>query len=574
MSAAREARWTARFWPGFVRLLRFDLRRFRVIAAVVVGLELLRAALVEWVAHLAPLEMAGFFAANGGTFDFEVLDGALWLTAAITTAILVQADHPTEDRAFWRSRPIAAGQLASAKLVLLVALFVALPLLLNTARLLTYGAPLGSVAASAVQLLVIGGSSVVPAWALAVATRTLPRFLAAAAGLVVVWWFTVLMAITFVPSYILGPRFFGGGFRTAGRGFAPVLADWQGVDRHGWLAALAVTMVATALLVAFYRTRRAAPALVAAIAAVAMTAVVPHRDRVVPAEPDLAAIARGPLPLVGNLGLPTKSVIDAETPRPGRLPLRGQLPMLPWSALPVNVSATLTFDDARLTTRDATWKVSAQSYCCDNAEMRALTAAAGGREPWLDTAEVPASLRIAVFAVPTDDGERLRGRAIDVDAPVRIQFTRHRLVGELPLRAGAAFRTEAYLLEILAIEPRARVAFCRFARFPSLASIPGPPLRFFVGSGMPRVVPAMSYWRQESETEGGEIGWARGRSWVARVALPLGVPWADERGRVAPLPTRLYIIESRPAGELRTSVVGHDVPVVDTTDPLETSRRY
>ena len=77
----------------------------------------------------------------------------------------------------------------------------------------------------------------------------------------------------------------------------------------------------------------------------------------------------------------------------------------------------------------------------------------------------------------------------------------------------------------------------------------------------------MSHWRQETELPGGGIGWVQGRTWVARMTLPLGLVWMGDRDRPPPLPTRLYIVESRPAGELRTTITARDVPVIDTSDP-------
>ena len=100
------------FWRGVVRLWRFDLQRFRVLVAIVVGLELLRAAFVEWLLHLRPSQRRQF-GGDLGSFEFRTLDGALWLAAAIATAILVQADHPVDDRAFWRTRPISTWRLGS-----------------------------------------------------------------------------------------------------------------------------------------------------------------------------------------------------------------------------------------------------------------------------------------------------------------------------------------------------------------------------------------------------------------------------------------------------------------------------
>ena len=478
---------------------------------------------------------------------------------------------------------MSAGQLAVAKLSLFAALFVLVPLLVNTARLVAYGAPLGAIAASAVQFVVIGGSIVVPAWALALAARTLPRFLAMAAGVAIAWYVARAAAVTFVPPSLLGPKFFGGSFRSAGSGFAPALADWQAVDRHGWVFALLVTVAAATLLIAYYRTRRAAVSIAAGLALIAAPIVVPRRDVSVAADPELAAIVDGRLRLDGSLRLPAKALVEKEVPPPDVLPLRGSLVLS--SALPLNVSASPEFGQARLSMPDAAWIVEGSPYCCDNVDTMAAMAAASGTAPE-GTVTGPFGLmpsgnpggmpwnRIILFTVPTRDADRLRGQTVGVEGPVRLQFTRHRLVADLPLRAGAAFRTDAYLIEILAIESRARVAICRFARFPALAALPGPPLRFFVGNPREYVVPSMSHWRQETELPGGGIGWVQGRTWVARMTLPLGLVWMGDRDRPPPLPTRLFIVESRPAGELRTTITAHDVPVIDTSDPPLSARRY
>jgi len=582
VTAAAVGSW----WRAIARLWRLDLQRFRVLVAVVVALELLRAAFVEWVLHRDPLATGGVlggdvFGGDVGSFEFQTLDGALWLATAITTAILVEADHPADDRAFWRTRPVSAWQLAVAKLSLFAALFALVPLLVNTARLVAYGAPLGAIAASAVQFVVIGGSIVVPAWALAIAARTLPRFLAMAAGLAIARYVAIAAAVTFVPSHILGPKFFGGSFRSASNGFAPALADWQAVDRHGWVVALLVTAAAAALLIGYYRTRRAAASIAAGLALIAAPIVVPQRNLPVAADAELAAIVDGGLRLVGSLGLPSKPRIESEVPRPDVLPLRGSLVLS--SALPLNVSASPEFGQARLSMRDAELIVEGSPYCCDNADTMAAWAAASGTAPE-GTVTGPFGLmpsgnpgmpwnRIILFTVPTRDADRLRGRAVGVEAAVRLQFARHRLVADLPLRAGVAFRTDDYLIEILAVESRSRVAICRFARFPALASLPGPPLRFFVGNPPELVFPAMSWWREKTALDGGGgIGWVQGRTWVARMTLPLDLLW--HRDRPPPLPTRLYIVESRPAGELRTTIAARDVPVIDTSDPPGADRRY
>ena len=194
---------------------------------------------------------------------------------------------------------------------MLAALFVLVPLLVNTARLVAYGAPVGAIAASAVQFVVIGGSIVVPAWALALAARTLPRFLAMAAGVAIARYVALAAAVTFVPPYLLGPEFFGGSFRAASNGFAPALADWQAVDRHGWVVALLVTVAAAALLIAYYRTRRAAASIAAGLALDrradrrATARRCPWRRTRI-----CAAIVDGRLRLDGSLRLPSKTRVE------------------------------------------------------------------------------------------------------------------------------------------------------------------------------------------------------------------------------------------------------------------------
>ena len=149
------------FWRGVVRLWRFDLQRFRVLIAVVVALELLRAAFIEWFLHLAPLATDGGFGSDLGSIELQTLDGALWLATAIATAILVQADHPVDDRAFWRTRPISTWQLGIAKLTLLSVVFVAVPAFVNAVRLGSYGAPPTAFVAATVQIAVTAGWIVV-----------------------------------------------------------------------------------------------------------------------------------------------------------------------------------------------------------------------------------------------------------------------------------------------------------------------------------------------------------------------------------------------------------------------------
>ena len=168
-------------WP----LIRFDLRRFRMLVLLMLALELARAGLVEWSVHLLPTDMGRGIARTLGGLEMSLVDAVLGLATGVTTAIVAQADLPSDDRAFWRTRPIPAIALALAKLLAFALLFVAVPSAINAGRLLAYGAPVSAIGAASVQIAVLAGATVVPAWILALVTRTLPRFLGTAAGLLV-----------------------------------------------------------------------------------------------------------------------------------------------------------------------------------------------------------------------------------------------------------------------------------------------------------------------------------------------------------------------------------------------------
>ena len=114
--------------------------------------------------------------------------GPCWLATAIATAILAQADH-SRRRPCLLAHP-ADGRLAAGRRQAVVVRGAL------RARFRCSSTPHGSsrtVRRSArsrparVQFVVIGGSIVMPAWALAIAARTLPRFLAMAAGVVIAW---------------------------------------------------------------------------------------------------------------------------------------------------------------------------------------------------------------------------------------------------------------------------------------------------------------------------------------------------------------------------------------------------
>jgi hypothetical protein len=535
------------FWRGVVRLWRFDLRRFRVLAAIVVALEVLRAALAEWVLQRGPLLPGQINPwADTTAFEFLALDGALWLTTAITTAIVIQADHPTDDRGFLRSQPVGPWTLAIAKLTLLGTLFVVLPLAATAARLFAYGAPMASITASAVQFVVIGSAVVLPAWTLALLTRTLPRFLAAAAGVAIAWYVSMAAISSLVPLQLIDLV-----IRVHDRAieaFSPPLTDWQRVDGRGWLFALAMTGAAATLVLSAYRPRRAKVATLAGIALVTVAALLPARESLRSPAADLARQVDGRVTLPA-LVIPI--ALDMRSAR-GEGPSEWIFGAVTLPALPSNVSVERTLGVVHVSAPGLDVSVPSGSlHRRDQQDFeRAGAAAAGTTYPGWRSLEDD-----ILFSLARADAEAILGRRVDVEAPIDLRFTRHVLVADLPLRAGVTFRSSDYLFEVLAVDLRWKGGVsCRVTRFPSLTRrYVG--ISTFVGNPATRIVQTSGASLSEDTVAG--VGWAHGRTWSREMHLSLLELGEDPIA----LPLRLRIVEARPDGEMRTTLTARDVPV-------------
>lgn len=310
------------------RFCRFNLRRHRGLAAVVVALEACRALIAESVLRL-PVLPSGLREADIpgslGRVGVGAADAGLWLLALVTTAMVVQADHPSDDRAFWRTRPIAPGTLAAAKIAMLAALLVVVPVAINTFRLVLYGAPLVAIGAAAIQIAVLAGFAVVPAWPLALATRTVPRFLALALVVTVaIFMAWARLADHHVESYSVhdGVRF----------GLPIPVFDWRRHDLHGWWNGLAFMLAGLGVIAGHYATRRVAVSLPLGMVLVLGLAAWPIPPAAATDAP--AAIARtieGRLSLPGGVALPDRSSVDYWRSEGGNARIRGgfAVPALP-----------------------------------------------------------------------------------------------------------------------------------------------------------------------------------------------------------------------------------------------------
>ena len=520
-----------------LHLCRFDLRRFRVLIAVLIGLELLRAIYVEWALHLAPLEGPASFRVDVGEAGTTLLDPILGLGFILATAMIVQADHASDDRAFWRSRPIPGHALALAKLALFALLWVVVPAAINTVRLLAYGAPLASVFAALVQLA-LSAAATVPIWALAILTRTLPRFLAAFGGVVI----GLVLVVNVVSSLVAGGPVVGIAL-DAGFGI-----EWPGEARLGWVAGLAFTAAGFALLIAHYWHRRAVVSVLAGLALVVAPMVIPAPPHTAPAPSALAALVAGRLSLPSGLTLPPPSSLEWARLSRARFPvaLVGDVALPP---LPNDVSAGIALTDARITVGGRTIAAVRSQQCC-----RGLGAigAASLAPP------VTALRRVEAFGfVPIEDIDRLRGQSVDVRADARVTFVGHRLVAELPLRPGVAFRTDRYLVEIVGLDPQHAMVFLRVARFPRLTAGTEPQISFFEADAARRRVSSLSPAFRQQPLESGHDGrdWAQGETWVGRFKLLI------QRVGPGPIDPRLLIVESRRLGDTPTTLSATDVPV-------------
>lgn len=541
------------FWAGLVRLWAFDLQRFRVAIAVVTGLELLRAGLVEWFLHRSTLSLDVLLGGDGYV-QFQTLDTVLRVATIVVTALVIEADHPADDRAFWRSRPVSWWQLAAAKLTLLAALFILLPVVVNAVRLIAYGAPAASIVASARQFAVIGGGSIVPAWALALATRTLPRFIGVAMGLTIAWVLAIAIVVAYRPVAVVVARLVGESFVDEAM-VAPPVPDWQRLEGRGWTFALLMALGGAACVAGYYRTRRPLLPATAALLLVALPSALPEPA----ADPAPAGVATGPLGFEGPLRLPARFSHSTRLTSP----TTGLTAQLQLPERPANLTTMLFLGPVRVAAGTFAPIARGLPSCCDRGSPAAALAAAWGAAP-PDTELSPDPH--FYFSVANADAARLRDRIVDVDASAKLQFVRHDLAGEVPLRTGQSFRTALYLVEILGIDTRAKTALCRVALFPTLAS-PRPHLSFFAGNRRTLVVQALPWWRVDPSLGGRTaIGGARGRTWVALVTLPLGHV-ADEAD------ARLFIVESRAAGELQTTIVGRGVPVIQQATDAEAAPR-
>jgi hypothetical protein len=522
-------------WRTIAHLCRHDLRRFRLLIAAAIGVDLLAQGYAEWLLHLAPTEIGDRFGGAGGEMETALLDLAIWATAWIVTAVVVQADHPSDDRAFWRTRPLAPHAVALAKLAVLGLTFVAVPAMVNAGRLAAYGAPASAHVAAAVQIAVIALGGMVPAWALAILTKTLPRFFAGIAVSVVGAYLLVMATLFYIGLA-------GGGIGSTSMGIGlGGGSEWARSATLGWLAALALSAAGLGILVAHYRFRRTVVALAAGAALLVMPAVIPWGPSSEPPA-DLARLVRAPLRPEGLEVNGSPSDGSSLAVLAARLAVPG---------LPGDVSAGLTVDRVRVLVDGRDVAVNGLQQCCLGTVGPIGAASATDTGPTSTDAWSDALAVVRASAVSD-----LRTKPVTLDAEATMVFMRHRLAAAIPFTPGASFRGEGYVVDVLSLSDRrsasdrTRAALLRVTLFPRLERGGHPQLSFFEADPSRTIVNRATapYPVQPQHSRAGVYEWAQARRWAMRFHSI--VLHAQD---VGPEP-HLLIVESRSAGEVSARI--------------------
>lgn len=198
-----------------------------------------RWALAAWFAGLVYLLVGQGHSgvpSPSSTQDFFRLFSLL-LVSLLSFALLaglIQADHPTDANAFWRTRPISGGRMLGAKLALVTVCFVLVPLALVSIRdALVDLHDFGSLADRGLAALVLMSCTLSIA-AVAACTRTTLQSL-------LLW--AALIAITVGLGTLLG--------RTepaASRKVAQALTQWRVIGVLGVSSAVALAVLASQYL--------------------------------------------------------------------------------------------------------------------------------------------------------------------------------------------------------------------------------------------------------------------------------------------------------------------------------------
>jgi hypothetical protein len=520
------------FAASVYALMRFDLRRFRVLAAAIVGLEVSRAVFAEWALRLQPVDAIGGFRGAFGTPETTLLDALTWVATVAATVTIVQADLPSDDRAFWRTQPIAPIALALGKVSTLALLLVVAPSIVNAARLAAAGAPLGAVAAASLQIAVLAGAIVVPVWALALVTRTYYAFTVTAAAVITLGFLTFGALVYW--DGVFGGR---GGLYWLRLAARAVGNDWQARESHGWWAAAAMTLGGLAALTVHYRHRRWTITVPLALVLLAIRLGMPAGPQEGRAPETLQRLVAGRLGVIG-IAPPDPRQVDAQrgSTRPAPVPLGITFTLPP---LPRDVTATVIARNNRLIGRGTVDATTAwQSVAVAPWGPALLTDG--------DAAKLQMS-RAEGFAIDPSALEALRGVPIALRADAEIRLWRERVVTDTALQDTSAIEVAGQRVELLAFESRPPIVLVRYTAFPTLAHRRSTIHLLVADRTRTRIATSSPGWRGPAGPLAALATPADrfvGRNWAGRFHVLF-----ENAGPLAP-DDRIYVVESRDEGRV------------------------
>jgi hypothetical protein len=221
--------------------------------------------------------------------------------------------------------------------------------------------------------------------------------------------------------------------------------------------------------------------------------------------------------------------------------------------MPADVSIAVALRETYLVVNGHRIPVQGVEQCCGGRGPIGVVAPAGTGDAMPASTEPPILFGLKAPLVP-----QIAGRRVAIESDAEVRFARHRLAGAIPLAPGAAFRTERYLLEFLALEPSQRMLVIRFTRFPRLASGMTEGLSLFVAdTARTRVITTTPAWRVAPATAAsGTYDWANGRNWSGRFQVLLtGIT-------AVPGEAQLLIVETWPAGVAHTTLSASSIEVL------------
>lgn len=337
---------------------------------------------------------------------------------AVAIATVLQADSPLDDRTFWRTRPVAPGVMATAKLTI-GALFVGLPLMVVLSVAMVVGVPASHMPSTAMQVVITDAAAVGLALFLSSWTRGIASMLVALLGslfgcYVLVAAITETLRVTWVRQlYAAGPP--SPDFAAPTMLLVCVVATW--------------TMAATVFLGRRYRVRLLAVSALG-ILAVAIVWFVPAARLHQPAR----RLERQPSVSIDG------GRIRAERLDSGRVALVGEgnvLGLQPGDRMrQYLIDGTVETDDGVIAARRST-------------DVRFLA-----REPRSHPLRGRVSVDDVLLGVLSgQDFRRLAGRPARFNGRINLEVARTDIIGALPLTAGATLDLGDIRLRLVELHP-------------------------------------------------------------------------------------------------------------------------